>query len=73
MSRRLLLLAAVIAAASTTTANTLTFDENVIPVNPLNGFGSFTFDDFGAPGAVTTTATSIGLDVQDSADWASTS
>lgn len=43
----------------------LTFDENVIPTNPENGFGSFTFDDFSAPGAVTTTATSIVLDIVD--------
>lgn len=50
---------------STQAAN-LTFDENAIPVNALNGFTSFTFGDFGTAGAVTTTASSIILDIQDS-------
>lgn len=44
----------------------INFDEKSIPTNdPVNGFGSFTFDDFGG-GAVTETATSLVFDVIDS-------
>jgi hypothetical protein len=42
------------------------FSEQVVPTNPENGFGFFTFDDFAPPGAVTDGATSLILDVSDS-------
>ncbi len=48
--------------------NIVQFDENVLPVNPENSASSFTFDDFGAPGAVTITPTSIVLDIVDNAN-----
>ncbi len=37
--------------------------ELTIPVNPQNGYGSFTFGDFSVAGAVTTTADSVILDI----------
>lgn len=46
-------------------AASITFDESIIPANPINGFGPFGFDDFGAAGAVTATPTSIIFDVTD--------
>jgi hypothetical protein len=39
------------------------FDENVIPTNPQNGFGSFTFADFSVAGAVTDGPDSLIFDV----------
>lgn len=47
-------------------AATFVFDENTLPTNPVNGFGAFTFDDFGAAGALTDGPDSIILDVVDS-------
>ncbi len=41
------------------------FSELVVPTNPENGFGSFTFDDFSSAGAVTVGATSLILDIED--------
>ncbi len=43
-----------------------TFDENVLPTNPENGAGSFTFGDYSVAGAVTVTSSGIILDVVDS-------
>ncbi|MEO1498085.1 MAG: hypothetical protein AAFV43_13140 [Planctomycetota bacterium] len=63
--RPLLLLALVGAIVSPTGAASLVFDENSIPTNdPVNGFGSFSFDDY-AGAAVTETADSLILDVTD--------
>lgn len=59
-------LACLLAAAVPASAATLVFDENAVPTNPVNGFGSFAFDDFGAVGAVTDGPTSLILDVIDS-------
>lgn len=51
--------------ASAAQAATITFDENSIPTNdPVNGFGAFTFEDFGGA-AVTESAIGIVLDVTD--------
>lgn len=59
-------LAACLAATATASALTITFDENSIPNNdPVNGFGSFTFDDFSSAGAVTESAEGIVLDITD--------
>lgn len=65
--RRLLLLPTLglLALASAASATTIVFDENTIPTNPVNGFGSFTFDDFSAAGAVTESAEGIVLDITD--------
>ncbi len=46
--------------------NIVQLDESVLPVNPENSASSFTFDDFGAPGAVTITSAGIVLGVVDS-------
>ncbi len=40
-------------------------DESTLPTNPENGADMFTFEDLAAPGAVTTTASAIVLDVVD--------
>lgn len=45
-------------------AASILFDESIVPSNPVNGFGSFAFDDF--TGAVSTTPTSLVFDVIDS-------
>lgn len=66
MKRTPFLLLGLLALATPAAAVTIVFDENSIPTNPVNGFGSFTFDDFGAAGAVTDGSTSITLDVIDS-------
>lgn len=69
---RLLMCLAVAAVAMAATGGVATaqlpivFDESVFPSNPENGFGAFTFDDFGATGAFTDGPTSLILDVQDS-------
>ncbi|MEO0530457.1 MAG: PEP-CTERM sorting domain-containing protein [Planctomycetota bacterium] len=70
MKRLLLALPCLLGMASASTASppnasTLTFDENAFPTNALNGFGGFTFEDFGSPGAVTVGPTSITLDITD--------
>lgn len=65
MKRLLLTLPCLLLMASSAQASTLTFDENAFPTNALNGFGGFTFEDFGAPGAVTVGPTSITLDITD--------
>lgn len=65
MKPTLVLSACLLAGAATASAANLVFDENAFPNNPINGFGTFTFDDFGAAGAVTTTADAIVLDVVD--------
>lgn len=46
------------------------FSEQSYPSNPMNGFGGFTFDDFGVPGAVTTTSDSLVLDIATDNDGA---
>ncbi|TWT47716.1 hypothetical protein [Botrimarina hoheduenensis] len=62
---RLLFVLPCLLLAVPLSAATLVFDENALPTNdPVNGFGSFTFDDFGG-GAVTETATSLVFDVSD--------
>lgn len=67
MKKTSLSLAAIIIAGILTadaSARLRTFDENSIPTNPINGFGSFTFEDFGG-GAVTDGPNSLILDVTD--------
>lgn len=65
MKRMLFTLPCLLMTAIAAQASTLTFDENAYPTNALNGFGGFTFEDFGAPGAVTVGPTSITLDITD--------
>lgn len=67
MKSAIALFTGLVALVATAPAATLVFDENSVPNNdPVNGFGSFTFDDFAAPGAVTDGPTSLILDIQDS-------
>ncbi|WP_425395542.1 PEP-CTERM sorting domain-containing protein [Aeoliella sp.] len=40
------------------------FSEETIPTNPMNGYGSFTFDDFSVAGAITDGPDSLIFDVQ---------
>ena len=65
MRRLLLTPLCLLVGASAASAATIVFDENTIPTNPVNGFGSFTFGDFGAAGAVTESAEGIVLDITD--------
>jgi len=70
MRRFIVCIVAAILAASFGNASTAQvvisqFDENTVPTNPENGFGSFTFGDFGTPGAVTDGPTSLILDIED--------
>jgi len=46
------------------------FDENVIPTNPQNGYGSFTYNDFSVAGAVTDGPDSLIFDVMTDSDGA---
>lgn len=66
MRRTWALIACLFAAALPASAANIVFDENAIPTNPVNGFGSFSFDDFAVAGAVTDGPTSLIFDVIDS-------
>lgn len=59
-------LCVLIGSAATGNAQVLVaeFSEQTIPVNPMNGFGSFTFGDLSVAGAVTDGPDSLIFDVQ---------
>lgn len=62
MIRTTVVLASLLVAPGLVSATTiLTFDENVVPTNPENGFGSFAFSGFGGT-AVTDGPTSLTID-----------
>lgn len=65
MRRLLLTPLCLLVGATAASAATIVFDENSLPNNPVNGFGSFAFGDFGAAGAVTESAEGIVLDITD--------
>lgn len=61
MIRRFALLPSLLACVAPASAALFVFDENAIPTNPVNGFGSFTFGGLGG-GAVTDGPTSLIID-----------
>jgi hypothetical protein len=70
MTRKLLcfataMMAVVMFGPSANAQLPIEFSEQTVPMNPENTFGSFTFDDFSGPGAVTDGPTSLILDVTD--------
>jgi hypothetical protein len=71
MTRKLLcfataMMAVVVYGPSANAQLPIEFSEKTVPTNPENTFGSFTFDDFSAAGAVTDGPNSLILDVTDS-------
>lgn len=64
MLRSLAILVATLIALPIARSATLTFDENAVPTNPINTFGSFTFGGLGG-GAVTDGPTSLIIDADE--------